>query len=70
MHVFTRALNFAPQVWQTIGPAGVVRGVDLRTVGSETTGLDDYSAYAVSLEPGRQPPAYPSDIVARGQVTS
>jgi anti-sigma-K factor RskA len=43
---------------------------DLRTVGSEQTGLDDYNAYAISLEPGRQAPATPSDVVANGQVTS
>ncbi|SDG59280.1 anti-sigma factor [Klenkia brasiliensis] len=43
---------------------------DLRTVGSDATGLDDYSAYAISLEPGRTAPVAPSDVVARGQVTS
>jgi hypothetical protein len=43
---------------------------DLRTVGSEKTGLDDFTAYAISLEPGRQVPATPSDVVANGQVTS
>jgi Anti-sigma-K factor rskA len=44
--------------------------MDLRTVGSEQTGLDDYTAYAISLEPGRQAPTAPSDVVANGQVTS
>jgi hypothetical protein len=44
--------------------------MDLRTVGSSATGLDDYSAYAISIEPGREAPATPSDIVANGQVTS
>jgi len=43
---------------------------DLRTVGSDATGLDDYSAYAISLEPGRQAPTEPTDVVANGQVTS
>ncbi len=43
---------------------------DLRTVGSNATGLDDYSAYAISLEPGRSAPIEPTDVVARGQVTS
>ncbi|GHE12965.1 anti-sigma factor [Klenkia taihuensis] len=43
---------------------------DLRTVGSDATGLDDYSAYAISLEPGRSAPIQPTDVVARGQVTS
>lgn len=45
-------------------------GVDLRTVGSDATGLDDYSAYGISIEPGRQAPAVPSVIVANGQVSS
>jgi hypothetical protein len=44
--------------------------MDLRTVGSTATGLDDYTTYAVSVEPGRQAPAKPSKIVANGQVTS
>ncbi|MCO7218699.1 anti-sigma factor domain-containing protein [Klenkia sp. PcliD-1-E] len=48
----------------------VTDATDLRTVGSDATGLDDYSAYAISLEPGRQAPSEPTDVVARGQVTS
>jgi anti-sigma-K factor RskA len=48
----------------------VSRQMDLRTVGSTATGLDDYSAYAVSIEPGREAPATPSEIVANGTVTS
>jgi hypothetical protein len=44
--------------------------MDLRTVGSTETGLDDYSTYAISREPGRQAPVTPSGIVANGQVTS
>jgi hypothetical protein len=44
--------------------------MDLRTVGSSATGLDDYSEYAVSIESGRQAPSSPTDIVATGQVTS
>jgi anti-sigma factor RsiW len=44
--------------------------MDLRTVGSTATGLDGYSTYAISREPGRQAPATPSEIVANGQVTS
>jgi anti-sigma-K factor RskA len=44
--------------------------MDVRTVGSAETGLDDYSTYAVSIEPGRQAPAAPSEVVANGQVTS
>jgi len=45
-------------------------GMDLQTVGSDATGLDDYSAYGISIEPGRQAPSSPTDIVANGQVTS
>ena len=44
--------------------------MELRTVGSTTTGLDDYSTYAVSIEPGREAPAAPSEVVADGTVTS
>lgn len=48
----------------------VSRQMDLRTVGSTATGLDEYSTYAISIEPGREAPAEPSEIVANGQVTS
>jgi len=48
----------------------VTRQMDLRTVGSTGTGSDDYSTFAVSIEPGRQAPPEPSEIVASGQVTS
>jgi anti-sigma factor RsiW len=44
--------------------------MDLRTVGSDQTGLDGYPAYAISIEPGRQAPGTPSAVVANGQVTS
>jgi anti-sigma-K factor RskA len=42
--------------------------MDLRTVGSTRTGLDDFAAYAVSLEPGRRAPPKPTDVVASGEV--
>ena len=48
----------------------VAAGVDLRTVGSDGTGLDDYSAYGISIEPGRSAPSAPTEIVANGQVDS
>ena len=48
----------------------VADGVDLRTVGSDATGLDDYTAYGISIEPGRTAPSFPTEIVANGQVTS
>ena len=44
--------------------------LDVDAVGSLATGAQDYDAYAVSLEPGRQPPATPSEVLASGQVTS
>ncbi|MGY1842883.1 anti-sigma factor domain-containing protein [Modestobacter sp. SYSU DS0875] len=44
--------------------------MELRTVGSAATGLDEYGAYAISFEPGRQAPSEPTEIVANGQVTS
>ena len=54
-----------------IGTFDVVSpGMDLRTVGSTATGLDDYSQYAISIEPGRDAPTSPSEVVATGQVTS
>jgi hypothetical protein len=43
---------------------------DLRAVGSGATGLDVHDGYDVSLEPGRQAPSAPTDIVARGEVTN
>ncbi|MGK5172615.1 anti-sigma factor domain-containing protein [Geodermatophilus sp. CPCC 205761] len=65
-------------IWGITGDTPVALGtfdvlrpqMDLRTVGSASIGLDDYSAYAVSLEPGRQAPSDPTDVVARGEVTS
>ena len=42
----------------------------LDDVGSAGTGSDAYDKYAVSLEPGRQPPATPSEVLAMGQVAS
>jgi hypothetical protein len=44
--------------------------MDLRTVGSTATGLDQFDGYAISAEPGRQAPSSPTDVVANGQVTS
>jgi hypothetical protein len=44
----------------------VTARMDLRTVGSDKTGLDGYSGYAISIEPGRTAPRAPSDIVANG----
>ena len=43
-----------------IGTFDVVNDrMDLRPVGSDQTGLDDYSEYRISIEPGRQAPSAP-----------
>lgn len=42
----------------------------LWTVGSGAPGLDAYTGYAVSLEPGREMPSEPTEVVARGEVPS
>jgi hypothetical protein len=42
----------------------------LQTVESGSTGLDDYSGYGISIEPGRQAPSAPTVIVATGEVDS
>ena len=56
---------------EAIGTFDVVRPrLDVDAVGSARTGSDAYDTYAVSLEPGRQPPAAPSEVLASGQVTS
>jgi anti-sigma-K factor RskA len=51
-----------------LGPFDVTGSqVELETVGSGGTGLDDYSGYGISIEPGREPPPAPTDIVATGE---
>jgi hypothetical protein len=56
---------------EAIGAFDVERSrLDVHAVGSAPTGAGAYDAYAVSLEPGRQPPAAPSEVLASGQVTS
>ena len=42
----------------------------LRTLGSGGSGLDAFTAYAVSLEPGRSAPPEPGEVVASGEVPS
>lgn len=44
--------------------------LDVRTVSSRSTGLDQYDGYAVSLEPGSQAPSIPTEMVATGTVGS
>jgi anti-sigma-K factor RskA len=45
-------------------------GLDVDAVVSPPTGAGSFAQYAVSLEPGRQPPPEPSGVLASGQVTS
>ena len=42
----------------------------MQTVGSGLTGLDQFDAYGISLEPGQEAPSLPTEVVATGQVTS
>jgi len=44
--------------------------MELKTVGSGLTGLDDYASFGISLEPGQVAPPAPTDVVAKGQVAS
>jgi anti-sigma factor RsiW len=44
--------------------------IALRTVGSGLTGLDEFAMYGISIEPGREAPSEPTEVVATGQVTS
>lgn len=54
-----------------LGTFDVTRtGLDMLPVGSTTTGLDKYEGYAISIEPGRQAPPVPTDVVATGTVGS
>ena len=54
-----------------LGTFDVTRSqMDVRTVGSASTGLDGYAQYGISLEPGQEPPPEPSGVVATGEVDS
>lgn len=61
-------------LWGLGGPAPDALGtfdveasqMKMQTVGSEPTGHDGYSGYGISLEPGRQAPPSPTEIVAQG----
>jgi anti-sigma-K factor RskA len=53
-------------------PLGVF-DVDERDAAPQTVGSPDqqpFGAYAISLEPGRTPPAVPTDVVASGALTA
>jgi hypothetical protein len=54
-----------------LGTFDVVRNaLDVRTVDAGQAGLDRYSTFGVSLEPGRRAPAAPTHMVAVGGVNS
>jgi hypothetical protein len=44
--------------------------LELRTVGAGQAGLDQYSTFGISIEPGRKAPPAPTQMVAIGEVTS
>jgi hypothetical protein len=44
--------------------------MDVRNVGSTGAGSGDYDQFGISIEPGRQAPPAPTEIVATGEVTS
>jgi anti-sigma-K factor RskA len=44
--------------------------IEVHTVGSGGTGPDGFPEYGISIEPGRQAPSAPTEVVATGQVTS
>jgi hypothetical protein len=52
---------------EAIGTFDVERSqMTLQTVGSGSTGLDQFPSYGISLEPGREAPPEPTDVVAMG----
>jgi hypothetical protein len=52
---------------ESLGTFNVERSqLKLQTVGSEPTGLDGFTGYGISLEPGHQAPPTPTEIVAQG----
>ncbi len=54
-----------------LGTFDVVQpSLDVRTVSSTSTGLDQYQGYAVSVESGRSAPTRPTELVATGTVGS
>ncbi|MDK3258415.1 anti-sigma factor [Blastococcus capsensis] len=44
--------------------------MQLQTVGSGQAGVDEFPAYGISIEPGRQAPSSPTEVVATGEVAS
>ncbi|MGY2064009.1 anti-sigma factor [Blastococcus sp. SYSU DS0619] len=54
-----------------LGEFDVARSqIEIHSVGSGETGVDAFPEYGISLEPGRQAPSAPTEVVATGQVTS
>ncbi|MGY1803984.1 anti-sigma factor domain-containing protein [Blastococcus sp. SYSU D00922] len=58
----------APEALGTFDVDGSQMAV--RTVESRLTGLDGFATYGISIEPGREAPSEPTEVVATGQVTS
>lgn len=44
--------------------------MNMKIVGSGPTGFDQFSAYGISLEPGRKAPSRPTEVVATGKASS
>ncbi|MCZ2856979.1 anti-sigma factor domain-containing protein [Blastococcus sp. VKM Ac-2987] len=54
-----------------LGEFDVARSqIEIHSVGSGETGIDAFPEYGISIEPGRQAPSAPTEVVATGQVTS
>ncbi|TYP84940.1 anti-sigma factor domain-containing protein [Blastococcus xanthinilyticus] len=54
-----------------LGEFDVARSqIEIHSVGSGETGVDAFPEYGISIEPGRQAPSAPTEVVATGQVTS
>jgi hypothetical protein len=54
-----------------LGAFDVTRSqMDVKTVGSPSTGLDGFPQYGISLEPGQETPSVPTAVVATGEVDS
>ncbi|CCG03211.1 anti-sigma factor [Blastococcus saxobsidens] len=54
-----------------LGTFDVMRSqIEVRAVGSRRTGVDAFPGYGISIEPGRQAPSSPTEVVAMGEVAS
>jgi anti-sigma-K factor RskA len=63
--------NMSGNAAQALGSFDVTSPkMDLKTVGSGLTGVDQFDSYGISLEPRGKAPSLPTEVVATGQVTS